>query len=148
MYSCHPIFLLTPSVSLSIFQYPPLRSSLLRCVLSLLMKTTVFQSSSSPSTARMVYQRLWLQQPPCYKVRHGGTSQKLPIMVNHLLVCPGQHHWVQCFISTLKRHKMTQDSEQNKVAVLFNIHVFWLDRSLSWYLSALAVVKSRALLSV
>lgn len=42
----------------------------LRCELLLLMKTTAFQSSFSPFTARMAYQKLWRQLPPCCKVRH------------------------------------------------------------------------------
>lgn len=116
-YSCHPSSLLwlPPCISLSFNLLLSHLQFSLRCELLLLMKMTAFQSSSSPFTARMVYRKLWQQQPLCCKVRHPGKSQKThfvshpkPLsMIKLPLVCPGQHHRVHIFIFVLRKHKMT-----------------------------------------
>lgn len=111
--------LLLPSCLSCLFNLmlsPPPFSS--RCVLLLLMKMTAFRNSSSPFTARMVYQRLWPRQPPCCKVRYVGRSQKT-LMTPALWL---NSHYLSC---TVSQSALLYFILHQKYPIV-NYHCFWL----------------------
>lgn len=103
-----------------------------RYELWLLMKMTAFQSSSSPFTAKIAYQRPLQQQPPCYKVRNTENLNNVVTLWIHIQYIPD---CMYCFLnigvfcnqsisSEMKRKNIFHSIFADFPMLLYNV-LFW-----------------------